>query len=324
MYINMAARRAVNAVAKAQPIPINTTYIYSHGKTTERILNIPNNVIVFMQCNNQIIFADYKYDLAKLIFALSKHEVSCTTATGYVDEFYDIFNNQHSLFCCYLRQCPDVQFTFNDDELNLQIYNSKEHSSYLPILQTAYKVHMKTLEYYTNEVAPKVPWSYTKCIKDKRFLDDEFRPNLRQVNEKDYNIFLESRKLFYKDISGEAIDSPQPISLSDIFQHLEQDKNNFHVVIVNACRQGDPSELNVSKGISLEQFQQYQNLKLRGKHMLINNDFFVDICNKLETFNTTLSGGKRQTTTITKPKKTTKLDTKKNTKKINQEGQKKK
>jgi hypothetical protein len=98
----------------------------------------------------------------------------------------------------------------------------------------------------------------------------------------------------------------QDTDLSAILTELKNDKQSLHVVIVNACRQGDASSLNVSTGISLNALKQYHQNKNRGKYVLYNDEFLNAICTKLTRHNNNPVGGSKRTKTIRKPKKTTK------------------
>lgn len=293
----------LRAIRQLQSTSINTTYIYSHGATKPMTLDVPSNAIVFMQCNNQVIYADFAFDLAKLIFALTNYNVNCNSFKDYVEQLLEVFNKKGALFCCYLKECPDMDFSFDDPELNLQIYNGVERLLDVQALQIAQRVLSKALDFYKREVLSLFPdLSYQDYLKNTGFLKDVVQPNINESID-DFETFLAARELTYKIRPGNSNVARKPrTSLKSILDGL--DPRVFHVVIVNTCRKGDAPSLNVSSGQSLQkQFLQYKELAAtRGKHMLPTEAFLNEACNKLKEFNKQY-GGKKQTKRIVRKKK---------------------
>lgn len=286
LFVTMATIRTVR---RERLVPINTTYVYAHGIAKGGLIDVPKNAIVFMQCNPQTILADLAYDLSKFVFALTHANIQCHTFEEYVRKLYQVFNVHGALFCFYLHQCPNMEFSFNDSRLNLKVYNSTDDMKLLGDMITANEVNEEMFHIYKKLFqdgnADKPKWTYEQCVRNEGFLKDEFYDGLTKDAQDNYEKFLSARRLIYK-IPMTGTDIKPSVTLQNVFDTL--DTNKFHFIIVNTCRVTTPDNkniMNVSKGVSMKQFNEYKEFQQQGKHSVVTPTAVDQVCRKIEDFN---------------------------------------
>jgi hypothetical protein len=297
-------------VRRERLVPINTTYVYAHGKAKGGLIDVPENAVVFMQCNAQPILADMGYDMAKLVFALTPAQIQCNTFKEYVEKLQDVFNVNGALFCFYLQKCPNMDFSFNDKRVKLRVYKSTKDENILEDLKVAQKVN-KAMFSICQESNPQN--IYEQCVRDESTLDNAFDKLSEDMQGFRFNKFMEARELIYHIPPLESKGNEPNVTLQNIFDTLDKDK--FHFIIVNTSRRSSPDNqdiMNVSNGVTNKQFEQYQEMQKKGKHSIVTTTALAEACQKIEGFNKNnqtqkvFEGGKqtpRKKKTETKKKK---------------------
>jgi hypothetical protein len=325
--------RGIDKTFNEQP-NIHTTFIYSHGNSATTEFDLPNNVIVIAQCNNEAVYGDFRYDLSKFLF-VAQNLKSSLPIDEYVKSLLEVFNRRGQPFCCYTKTCPAMVFSPNDEQFNMRIYDTKESKDILKPeeLKTADEINEHVYKFFVDEVLTVFSqMSFQDFVKNTELIKDIFPLKNYNISPEDFDTYLNARKYIFKDIglcktgikrnatvrsNSNSNRKIEKITLQNILGGL--DKTQFHVVVVNTCRTGPACALDVSPYMTLQQqFKQYQQFKALGKHALPDTeDFIEDAVGKVNKFkesqnNQSHLGGKKQ---LVSQKKTIKKQTKKQTKK---------
>lgn len=321
--------RGIDKAFNEQP-NIHTTFIYSHGNSATTEFELPDNVIVVAQCNNQAVYGDFKYDLSKFLF-VAQNLKSSLPINEYIKHLFEVFNRRGQPFCCYTKTCPTMVFSPNDEQFNMRIYDNEESKDIFKPeeLKTADEINEHVYKFFAEEVSPIFSqMSFHDFVKNTEFIKDIFPLKNYNISPKDFDTYMNARKYIFKDIGLCKTDSKRNATVrsnSNSNRKLEKktlqnvvgglDKTQFHVVIVNTCRTGPACALDVSPYMTLQQqFKQYQEFKEKGKHALTDNEQFItDVVGKVDAFKQSQNsqsyiGGKKR---LVGQKKTIKKQTKK-------------
>lgn len=127
---------------------VDFNYIFAHGEVdNEKLIDIPDNCIVLMQCSKNEIYFNFANDLKKIMFISehndkylldNDHSLNQNLIMKFFDSFAEIFNkpkpsnsqksnsmHQNSTFCCFINKCPDVNIIFGNDNRKLYVTTPK-------------------------------------------------------------------------------------------------------------------------------------------------------------------------------------------------------
>ena len=256
---------------------LSTYYVSAHGCVLKRnrkgplgtipdsngarMLPIPKNVALFMECNNKPVESDSITDAKAWSFVVSDIHERLSNAImlnneqtirslckEYMESFEAAFNytfddQTKNTFCMFTTRCPDVYLGYNDDVMQLGVFKA-------PVAITSNFHNQKDI---VDKEAFKAYLDIHKDAKEKGLTTSkDINNSVMKRDFKFFDAFMKVGNFVNKKAENHVADlsfnvngqtNQRYTTLRDLLENLKADPS-FYIVIVHACREGANASTN--------------------------------------------------------------------------------